>query len=249
MSDHQSWYDQDEFWELFEPFLFNKERLSNSKAEVKNLIKLLKIQPKDKILDLCCGIGRHCLELAKYGFEVVGIDRTTEFLKRAKRKAEQKKLDVEFVISDMREYCHPDRFDVIINMFGSFGYFENDDDNRKVVRHMHTSLCPDGRLLIETMGKEVLAREFREKDWSEEGEMLFLFERQLSQNWSHINNRWIVIKDRQRIEHSVCLRSYSAVELSSLFFECGFSRVEIFGDLEGNPYDQNAKRLVIIGYK
>jgi SAM-dependent methyltransferase len=249
MKNHNSWHDQDKFWELFEPFLFTEDRQSSMQEEVKNVVKLLKIKQNDRILDLCCGIGRHSLELSPQGFKVVGVDRTSAFIKKAKQKAKQKDLNAEFVVSDMREYCQPDRFNIIINMFGSFGYFENDDDNRKVVKNMHASLCPGGRFLIETMGKEILAKEFREKDWSEDGDILVLSERKPSHNWSRMNTRWIVIKDNKRVEYTVSLRSYSAEELSSLFYEGGFSKVEVFGDLEGIEYDQHAKRLVVIGRK
>jgi len=134
-------------------------------------------------------------------------------------------------------------------MFGSFGYFENEDDNRKVVKNMHESLRPGGRFLIETMGKEILAREFQARDWFEDGDSLVLFERKPIKDWSRISNRWIVIKDNQKFEHSFSLRSYSAVELSSLFYECGYSKVQVHGDFEGSEYDTVAKRLVVIGYK
>ena len=64
----------------------------------------------------------------------------------------------------MREYCAPNHFDVIVNLFGSFGYFENPDDDRKVVANMYASLRAGGRFLIETAGKEILARHFQERD-------------------------------------------------------------------------------------
>jgi SAM-dependent methyltransferase len=249
MRNRTSWYNQDQFWELIKSFLFSEQRQIDAKDEVKNLIKLLKIKKNDRILDLCCGIGRHSIELARMGFEVIGVDRTSNYIEKARQEAEQKKLEINFIISDMREYCQPDRFNIIINMFGSFGYFENEDDNRKVVKNMHESLRLGGRFLIETMGKEVLAREFQARDWFEDGDSLVLFERKPIKDWSRISNRWIVIKDNQKFEHSFSLRSYSAVELSSLLYECGFSKVQVHGDFKGSEYDTEAKRLVVIGNK
>jgi len=249
MKNHNSWYDQDKFWELFEPFLFTEDRQSSTQEEVKNVVKLLKIKQNDRILDLCCGIGRHSLELSPQGFKVVGVDRTSAFIKKAKQKAKQKDLNAEFVVSDMREYCQPDRFDVVINMFGSFGYFESTDDDRKVVKNMFTSLRAGGRFLIETMGKEILAKEFQERDWHEDGDTLVLAERKPIQNWGRMQTRWIVINGNQRVEHTVSIRSYSAAELSSLLSECGFSKVKVYGNLEGIEYNHMAKRLVVIGYK
>jgi len=64
-----------------------------------------------------------------------------------------------------------------------------------------------------------------------------------------MQTRWIVIKGNQRVEHTVSVRSYSAVELSSLLYDCSFSKVQVYGDLEGLDYDQGAKRLVVIATK
>jgi SAM-dependent methyltransferase len=249
MSDQNSWHNQDKFWELFEPLLFNQQHRLSAKAEVESVVKLLKMQQNDRILDLCCGIGRHSIELSRHGFDVVGIDRTTAYIEKARREADKNDLNVEFVVGDMREYCRPNSFDIVINLFGSFGYFEDHNDDRKVVKNMYASLCSGGKFIIETMGKEILAKEFQERDWSEEGDTLVLAERKPHQNWSRMKTRWIVIKGNQRIEHTVSVRSYSAVELSSLLYECGFSKVQVYGDLEGIEYDQGAKRLVVIGHK
>ena len=95
MKNHKSWYDQDQFWELIEPFLFTEQRQIDAKDEVKNLIKLLKIKKNDRILDLCCGIGRHSIELACQGFGVIGVDRTSDYIKKARQEAEQKKSYVQ----------------------------------------------------------------------------------------------------------------------------------------------------------
>ncbi|MDX1417595.1 MAG: hypothetical protein R3293_25555, partial [Candidatus Promineifilaceae bacterium] len=152
-------------------------------------------------------------------------------------------------IGDMREYRSPNRYDVILNLFGSFGYFEDSSDDRKVVRNMHDSLRPGGQFLVETMGKEILARDFQAKDWNEEGDLLILSEKRITQNWGRVETRWIVIRGAERMEHRVSIRSYSAVELSSLFDACGFTDVQVYGSLGGIPYDQEAQRLVVGGRK
>lgn len=116
-----------------------------------------------------------------------------------------------------------------------------------MVKNMYASLYSGGKFLIETMGKEILARGFQEREWSEEGDTLVLAERKPHQNWGRMQTRWIVIKGNQQVEYTVSVRSYSAVELSSLLSDCGFSNVQVYGDLAGIDYDQGAKRLVVIG--
>jgi SAM-dependent methyltransferase len=249
MRDQNSWHYQDKFWELFEPILFNQQRETNAKTEVEKVVSLLKIQQNDRILDLCCGTGRHSLELARQGYDVVGVDRTTSFIEKAKEKARKNNLKAGFVVGDMREYCQPNSFNIVMNLFGSFGYFEDPDDDRQVARNMYASLYPGGKFLIETAGKEIFARGFQERDWSEEDDTLVLAERKPIQNWGRIQTRWIVINGDQRVEQTVSVRSYSAVELSSLLSNCGFTNVQVYGGLEGLDYDQGAKRLVVVGNK
>src|SRR5215208_2443635 len=125
MSDQDSWHSQDAFWEMVEPMVFNQERLSSTHVEVEKIVKLLQIEKQDQILDLCCGIGRHSLELARHGFVVVGVDRTTRFIEKARQEADRCDLNAEFIVGDMREYCVPTNFDIVVNLFGSFGYFED----------------------------------------------------------------------------------------------------------------------------
>lgn len=249
MSEHGSWYDQDEFWELNEPILFNAQRQSSAIAEVEKIVTLLQLEERARILDLCCGVGRHSLEFARRGFDVVGVDRTTAYIEKARQAASRQNLNAEFTVADMRKYYKPNYFDLIVNLFGSFAYFEDQADDRKVVEHMYASLRPGGRFLIETMGKEILARDFQEKDWTEVGDTLVLSAREITHNWERINTRWVIIKDSQRHEFNVSLRSYSAVELSSLFYECGFPVVSVYGDIDGAEYGRAAKRLVVVGCK
>lgn len=249
MNRHKSWYNQDEFWKLYQPILFDEQRLASAVVEVEQVIRLLQIHEGSRILDLCCGIGRHSLEFSRRGFEVVGLDRTARYIDQNIKQAKEEGLKAQFVVRDMREYCQPEAFDAIINMFGSFGYFQNADDDRKVARNMAASLKAGGKFLIETMGKEVLAKIFRERDWHETDDCLVLEERTLSQHWGWIESRWILIKGNQRAEHKISLRLYSAVELSALLKESGFSEVQVYGSLEGSDYDQNARRLVVVAGK
>jgi SAM-dependent methyltransferase len=249
MSDQDSWHSQDAFWELFEPVLFNRQRWAMAQAEVGKIVELLHVEGRVQILDLCCGQGRHSLEFSRRGFDVVGVDRTAAYIEKARLEAEQLHLNAAFVLGDMRAYCRPDTFDVVVNLFGSFGYFEDPADDQVVVANMHKSLRAGGKFLIETAGKEIVAAHFQERDWTEEGDRLILSERKVSQHWSRIETRWIVIQGTTRAEHRVSVRSYSAMELVTLLYAGGFSKVQVFGSLDGIAYDQMAQRLVVVGQK
>ncbi|MFN2149939.1 MAG: class I SAM-dependent methyltransferase [Anaerolineales bacterium] len=249
MADKAGWHSQDEFWELFEPILFDQDRLERARAEVERIVRLVGATQGERVLDLCCGPGRHSLELSRLGYEVVGVDRTASFIQKAKAEAASKQLPIAFLVGDMREFRQPSAFHLVMNLFGSFGYFEDPAEDRRVVENAYASLIPGGKFLIETMGKEIAARDFREKDWSEVDDGFILAERKPLQHWSRMQTRWILLKGDRRIEHTVTVRSYSAEELASLLLQCGFQEIRVFGDLQGSDYDQNASRLVIVGKK
>jgi SAM-dependent methyltransferase len=244
-----TWRNQDAFWELLEPVLFNQQRQLMAGEEVDKLEKLLDIGKQARILDLCCGTGRHSLALSERGFDVVGVDRTRGYVDKARSEADRRGLEVTFAVGDMREYCAPHSFDIVLNLFGSFGYFKDPHDDRMVVENMYASLRSGGQFLIETAGKEILARDFQEKEWAEEGDLLILSEKKVSQDWSRIETRFVVIQGTERTEYRVSVRSYSAVELSTLLAASGFPQVRVYGGLDGTEYDQAAQRLVVVGRK
>jgi len=249
MTENRPWYNQDSYWMTFEPMLFHQKRLADTAVQVDGIINLLNIEAGAKILDLCCGIGRHSLEFARRGYQVTGVDRTKFYLDKAERQAKAEDLEIEFINEDMRAFSRNNAFDVVINMFTSFGYFEDADDDRRVVENVYRSLKSNGKFLIEVMGKELIARDFRERDWNEFNDFIILEERKLLNNWEKIESRWIVVKDDQQVEHKFVLRLYSALELSSLLKQCGFSNVEVYGSLEGIDYDHRAKKLIALATK
>jgi len=249
MEEARPWHEDDTFWETWGPVMFTQQRLENAAAEVERIATLLGIKPGVPVLDLCCGVGRHSLELARRGFHVTGVDRTRRYLDQASEQADREGLKVEFIQDDMRTFCRPDAFDAVINMFTSFSYFEDPEEDRQVVVNVYRSLKPGGVFILETMGKEVLARIFLENDWHEENGMLVLQERKVSRNWGWMENRWMMIKDDKRSEFKVTHRLYSATELISLLTGCGFTQADAYGDLSGSPYDHTARRMIVVARK
>jgi SAM-dependent methyltransferase len=245
----KAWHEQDTFWRKWAPVMFDERRWEKAREEVANIISLLRVNPGASILDLCCGPGRHSLQLARHGFSVTGVDRTKMYLQDARKQAKKEGLRIRFIQEDMRNFCKPNTFDVALNLFTSFGYFEDVNDDTRVVRNVYRSLKDRGVLLIDTMGKEVLARIFRERDWYEVNDVLVLQERKASRNWSWMENRWIMIKDGRMEEYEISHRLYSAIEFTELLTDCGFNITEAYGDLSGGPYDHTARRLVLVAHK
>lgn len=259
------WHDNDAFWSESAGLIFNKQRLEAAPREVEQATKLLELRPEAAVLDLCCGIGRHSMELARREFHVTGVDRNSEYLARAKAAADQQGLHIEWVHADMREFRREAAFDACVNLLTSFGYFDDPRDDARVLANVFANLRPGGAFLMDIMPKEVLARIFRERDWHEEPDgTILLEERKVRDNFEWLDVRWIILPAtdaellplasappvlNQRREHRFSLRLYAASELTGMFEAAGFHDIRAFGSLDGRPYDQAAERLVIIGRK
>jgi hypothetical protein len=104
---------------------------------------------------------------------------------------------------------------------------------------------------MDLMGKEPLARIFQAHDWHElDDGTLYLQERKVVRDWTWFENRWILIRpDGQRHEFAVSHRIYDGAALRALLREAGFETVDLYGGLDGAPYDHRARRLVVVARK
>ena len=243
-----AWHNRDDLWDTVP--LVGPERMEMALQEVEHIIALLGLKPGAAILDLCCGVGRHSLEFARRGYTVTGVDRTAAYLQTASDAAGAESLAIEWIEADAREFLRPAAFDLAINLYTSFGYFEDPAEDRQVVENLLTSLKPGGSLVMDLMGKERLARIFNPRSWDELPDgSLFLQERKISDDWTWINNRWILVKDGQRREFTLGHRLYDGAGLRTLLLDSGFESVALYGDMDGTPYNNDARRLVAVARK
>ncbi len=250
MTNDRPWHEQDDFWSETESLMFTPKRVEDAVDEISKIETLLGLKSDMHVLDMSCGVGRHSHELARRGYRVTAVDRTERYLQKAAALAESEDLDIEFVREDMRKFCRPATFDVAINLFTSFGYFEDPKDDRRSVTNLYESLKPGGVLVMETIGKEILARIFQERDWHEtEDGTIVLEERKVSHEWGWMENRWIILKGTERKEFHFEHRPFSAAELTTLLLDCGFKTAKAYGGIDGSPYDHKAQRLAVVARK
>ena len=153
------WFEDESFWNGLYPFMFSERKFDMAEDEVRGLLDLVSLREGD-VLDLACGPGRHAVALAKNGFRVTGVDLSPFLLQKANSLASAESADVEWVQDDMRYFVRPGAFDLVVNIFTSFGYFDDTRDDMTVLQNIHKSLRDGGALVMEIMGKEWLARGF-----------------------------------------------------------------------------------------
>ncbi len=245
----KAWFEDEGLWQAVMPVLFDKRRIDSASGEVDDIIALSGVQAGSRILDLCCGIGRHSVRFAALGFDVTGVDRTPAYVSIAKKSAKELGVKVKFVIDDMLRYRKENFYDLVVSYFSSFGYHGSRDDDLQVAANIAASLKDGGKFLVDLAGKETIARNYQQKSLTKKDGLILLEERVVEEGWTGINARWTIIKDGKRTDLKIFHRLYSAVELTDLLRLIGFSDVKVYGDIKGRPYDADATRLVAVATK
>ena len=125
----------------------------------------LPLPPHARILDLCCGPGRHAVELALQGFVVVGLDLNERYIALARRLAARERVAAQFVVGDMRRLPFTSCFDAVINVGTSFGFFDAAADDRAVIAEVARVLRPGGIFLLEMGNRDYYLKYFSARDW------------------------------------------------------------------------------------
>ena len=210
-----------------------------------NLVQHLALNKEQLLVDLACGKGRHSIYLNKLGFNVVGVDLASCSIAAAK-KFENDRLH--FEVCDLRNLPFVQKFDVALNLFTSFGYFDCNETNKQVLHQISKCLKPEGLLVIDFMNVHTVLKNlipFQQK--VEEG---ITFD--ISKRVEH----GLIIK---RIDFSDAGKSYSFQEevqvltlqnFEALLHESNFSIKQVFGNYQLQPYqEQSSDRVIIIAQK
>jgi SAM-dependent methyltransferase len=242
----KEWFEDEEFWVAFAPLMFDETKWAEVPDSVDGIETLTGRKGRSRVLDICCGVGRHSVELARRGHIVTGIDLTGAYIEAARETAASMAVDVEFLRQDARLFSRPASFDLCLNLFTSFGYFSTAREDLLMLEKCVENLVPGGCLVLETIGKEVAARDFIEREEFDRAGWHITTEYKIIGAWEFEENRWILERENQRIDRSFLLRLYSAREMEDALAKAGFDSIQIFGGLDGSPYDQKASTLVAV---
>ncbi|MFC9244576.1 class I SAM-dependent methyltransferase [Streptomyces sp. NPDC057136] len=241
------WYEDDSLWSDFAPTMFSAGRTATAATLVESS-PLLDFPPGSRVLDLCCGPGLFLVPLARRDYIVTGVDLSPSMLDRARSACEQAGAEVRLERADMLTYTAPGAFDAVLNVFTSFGYFDDPDDNLRVLRNAWENLAPGGRLLVDVMGKEVLAGWIGRPQAVDLPDGSYVVQRDtVLDSWRRLRTDWTLVRGTSARAASLTSWLYSAAELHELFETAGFSEVECFGGFDGSAYDHRSERLIVRG--
>lgn len=222
-----------------------------TRKEVKFIEKALNLKKGQKILDLCCGHGRHSIELALRGYQVVGQDVNKFFLQKAKEAAKAKGVAVKFIESDMRIIPFEKEFDAVINIFTSFGFLESDKEDQKVLNQVFKALKRGGKFLLDTNNREKTIRDYREKGWqeNEDGSYVLMKRNFDFTTGSNIEQRIRIEPDGSKEVFQVIVRMYTLPELIKMLSIAKLDFLKAYGDFDGSDYTADSRRFILIAKK
>ncbi|HEX6988318.1 MAG TPA: class I SAM-dependent methyltransferase [Bacillota bacterium] len=219
-----------------------------SDREVGVIWRLLELEPGMEVLDLACGHGRIANRLAARGCRVTGLDASDHFLSLARAEAETRGLPVAYHHGDMRSLPWTGRFDRVISWFTAFGYFEDDDDNRRVLAEAYRALKPGGRLLIDHQNLLRIAANWqRSIVWERDGDFLIDHNAYDPLSGRSHTQRIVIRGSRVRRMH-YSIRMFTLRELADWLRQAGFREVAGYG-AEGEPLTVQSRRMIAVATK
>jgi SAM-dependent methyltransferase len=235
---YDSWFGSDAY-----ELVYRHRDADEARAIIDLVESCTRPEPGARVLDVGCGRGRHSIELARRGYHATGIDLSEASIEEAREAAAEADVDVTFDVGDMREpYCDG-CMDGVVNLFTTFGYFQDDAESERAIRAMTTALRPGGWLVQDFLNPSHVRATLVEEDTAR-------------RNGAHIRQRrWI---DGGRVHKRIdvddgettrtfreSVRLFTRADLEAMHNRAGLSVKEVFGDYDGSPHSESSPRTIL----
>jgi SAM-dependent methyltransferase len=231
-----SWFDSPYYH-----ILYKERNYREAQLFMDNLTHYLNLPEKAKVLDLACGKGRHSIYLNQLGFNVVGADLSENSILEAQKNSNE---TLHFQVHDMRE-TFEDKFDAIFNLFTSFGYFENDEDNLKTLKAIKESLTEYGFAVIDFMNVTNVLNTLVPEEVKTVDEIDFHIKRYLKDG--HIYKEIDFEDQGQKFHFTEKVKALTLKDFEEMMEEAGIFLLDIFGDYKLKKFHKTeSERLIMI---
>jgi SAM-dependent methyltransferase len=198
-----------------------------------------------RVLDLACGPGRHAAQLAARGARVVGLDLSLPLLARARMRT---RGAVPMVRADMRQLPFgAGTFDVVVNLFTSFGYFAEDAQHQAVLADAASLLHPGGAFVLDFFNAAAVRQGLVPREERVVGSQRVVIQRRIDPAGHHVTKEMQLLDDGRSFVERV--RLFSGDELVTLMRNAGLDVRHRFGDYDGSPFRDSAPRAILFGIR
>ena len=237
MSWFATWFDSP-YYHL----LYKNRGEKEAQVFIDNVIEKLQLKKGSKLIDIACGKGRHATYFNKKGMNVVGVDLSPNSIASAKQNENN---NLQFSVHDMREVYKENHFDIVTNLFTSFGYFENKDDEQKAINAMAKNLKSDGVLIIDFMNIKKIIANLISSEKKTIDSITFNIKRSMQNN--HIIKDIEIIDDNETQHFQEKVKAITLADFSAFVSNVGLNIIDIFGNYKLDDFDATiSDRLILI---
>ena len=236
----ESWFDT-EYYHL----LYNNRDETEAERFIENLCAFLKFHKGAALADVACGKGRHCRVLASLGFRVAGLDISPASIEYARSVAGP---DEHFAVHDMREVFPVKDLDAAMNLFTSFGYFEDDEEDRVCLRNIYQALKPTGMFVQDYLNPVFTLANLKAEEVVDREQVSFSIQRYVKDGFIKKDIQVSHGQELKQFQESV--KIYTIEKLKQLHEQAGFRVLHVFGDYSLQAFDEKTSpRIILVSQK
>jgi SAM-dependent methyltransferase len=239
----RDWFDKDYLT------LYAHRDVEEAHGFVVQLWRALELRAGALVADVPCGSGRHCASFARLGARVVGVDLSGVMLRAAVLNTLETDGNPCFIRADLRRLPLACCFQVVTNLFTSFGYFESEADNSAAFAGLARILAPGGVLVLDTLNPSYLEQHFHPESHYETDAGRVTETRELDAAAQRVNKTIRLQKGRKQREIRESIRLYNREDLTTLAEEHGLTPIEFWGDYGGGTFALDSPRLILMAKK
>jgi len=237
MSWFVNWFDSEYYHTLYK----NRDE-KEAEFFIEKLVQYLSLKKRSKLLDIACGKGRHAKYFNSLGFDVVGVDLSSNSITTAEKDENE---TLQFFIHDMRKIYQENRFDVVTNLFTSFGYFEKDEDEQKAINAMAINLKKDGILVIDFMNAKKVINNLIASEQKIIDSITFDINRKVENQ--HIIKDIHISDSKTKHHFQEKVKALTLADFSDFIANAGLKIIDIFGNYKLEEFNaQTSDRLILI---
>lgn len=222
--------------------VYRHRNTDDARRQVRLVTGTLNPGPRDTILDLGCGEGRYTLLFKNKGYRIFGLDLSRTLVQVGKKNHPQ----LDLMVGDMRQI--PGRFHIILSLFTSFGYFDTDEENARVLRSVYDSLHPGGVYWLDFLNPCFVSRNLVPRSHTRLHDHIEVVETRRIMGGRIVKDIHFQGGDKKK-SYRESVRLFTREELENMFVSAGFRIIDGFGDYNGHKWSKRSERTILVGKK